>query len=71
MKPVAVEAVTLKYFNHAENDRLYVMVSPQLGKITARSHGDRRMAKLVAGHLAPWLRTPALLATAPSGSVLV
>lgn len=67
MKPVAVEAVTLKYFNHAENDRLYVMVSPQLGKITARSHGDRRMAKLVAGHLAPWLRTRVLLRPGRAG----
>lgn len=67
MKASAVEAVTLKTYDQGEYDRLYVMVSPQLGKITVRSPGDRRLTKLVAGHLAPWLLARVLLKPARAG----
>lgn len=60
-------AVTLKAYDHGEYDRLYVMVTRELGKVTARSHGERRSSKLVAGHLSPWLLSQILLREGRAG----
>lgn len=67
MKARTTEAVVLKSYNQGEYDRLYLMVTREFGKVLALSHGDRRLTKLTAGHLLPFLHARVLLKQSPRG----
>lgn len=49
------EGIVLKTTDYGEFDRLYLLLTLDVGKVLARVHGARRSKNLIAGHLIPFL----------------